>query len=297
MISESGPDGVFGPGQLKHERERDGQIMRLDAFSICHKYGIIIAIDDVSLSLESGEFVGILGPNGSGKTTLLRVLAGAIKPSGGNVLLDGEDIHKMRPKSVAGKIAVVPQNGHMPFPFSVFEMVMMGREPHMTRFSRESPRDVEIVSQAMAATGVAHLAGRSVLELSYGERQRVVVARALAQEPGILLLDEPTSHLDPGYRMEIMDVFKSLSSRRNIGVLAVLHDVNLASQYADRLIMLKQGRKVADGIPREVVTKEILESVYRVDAIVRAHPVVGCPQMILVPGFREGQGEDNSPEN
>lgn len=267
--------------------------MRLDAFSICHKYGIIVAIDNVSVSLASGEFVGVLGPNGSGKTTLLRVLSGAQKPSGGTVLLDGEDVHKMRPKSVAKKIAVVPQDGYIPFPFSVFETVMMGREPHMARFSRESPRDIHIVSQAMEVAGVAHLADRSVLDLSYGERQRVVVARALAQEPGILLLDEPTSHLDPGYRMEIMDVFKSLSRCKNIGVLAVLHDVNLASQYADRLIVLNQGKKVSDGIPGEVVTKEILESVYGVEAIVRTHPVVGCPQVMLVPGFRVGQGEDN----
>lgn len=266
--------------------------MRLDAFSICHRYDIITAVDSVSVSLESGEFIGILGPNGSGKTTLLRVLAGVLKPCAGAVLLDGEDIHKMPPKLVARKIAVVAQNGYIPFPFSVRDMVMMGREPHLGRFSRESRRDTDVISQAMTATGITHLAKRSVLDLSYGERQRVIIARALAQEPGILLLDEPTSHLDPGYRMEIMDIFKSLSRRKNIGVMAVLHDVNLASQYSDRLILLNHGRKVADGLPEEVVTKENMESVYGVDTVIQTHPVVGCPHVMLVPGSRaSGQVE------
>ena len=203
--------------------------MRLDALSVCYKYGIMKAVDTVSLSLESGEFVGILGPNGSGKTTLLRLLAGALKPSAGTIFLDTEDICAMLPKTIAQKIAVVPQNGSIPFPFSTFEIVLMGREPHIGRFSRESLRDRDIAFQAMEATGTTHLAKRSVLDLSYGERQRVVIARALAQEPCILLLDEPTSHLDPGYQVEIMDLFKSLSRRENIAVLAVLHDVNLAS--------------------------------------------------------------------
>jgi len=271
--------------------------VRLDAFSVCYNYDIITAVDNVSLSLESGEFVGILGPNGSGKTTLLRVLTGALKPWAGTVLLDGEEVHKMRPKLVAQKIAVVAQNGYIPFPFSVLEMVMMGREPHMARLSRESPQDMDIVFEAMEATGVTHLAERSVLDLSYGERQRVVIARALAQEPGILLLDEPTSHLDPGYRMEIMDIFKSLTRRKNIGVLAVLHDVNLASVYSDRLIMLNRGKKVAEGLPWEVVTKEIMKSVYGVRAVVRKHPVVGCPQVMLVPGFIDGRVEGESPKD
>jgi iron complex transport system ATP-binding protein len=258
--------------------------MKLEAFSISYDYGIIKAVDDVSVSLGSGEFVGILGPNGSGKTTLLRMLSGASKPQGGTVLLDGEDVHKMGPKAVAKKIAVVPQNGYIPFPFSVFEVVMMGREPHMKRFSGESPEDFRIVSNAMEVAGLTHLAQRSVLDLSYGERQRVIVARALAQEPGILLLDEPTSHLDPGYQIEIMDVFKSLAESRNIGVLAVLHDVNLASQYADRLIVLSKGKKVADGPPEEVITKELLENVYGIKAIIGTHPASGCPQVMLVPG-------------
>ncbi len=259
--------------------------MRLEAFSVCHKYGIIEAIDKVSVSLESGDFVGILGPNGSGKTTLLRLLAGALKPSMGTILLDSEDIGDMVPKVIAQKIAVVPQNGTIPFPFSVLEIVLMGREPHKGRFSRESPQDMDIVFQAMAATSTTHLAKRSVLELSYGEKQRVIIARALAQEPGILLLDEPTSHLDPGYQVEIMDLFKSLSRFENIAVLAVLHDVNLASQYCDRLVMLNHGRKVADGPPQEVVTEEILKKVYGVKAHITTHPVVGCPQVMLVPGF------------
>lgn len=260
--------------------------MRLDAFSIGHKYGIITAIDTLSLTVESGEFVGILGPNGSGKTTLLRILASALKPGSGTVLLDGEDISKMPCKAIARKIAVVPQNGYIPFHFSVLEIVLMGREPHMRRFAREDQQDMDIALLAMKSTGVIRFAGRSVLELSYGERQRVMIARALAQEPGILLADEPTSHLDPGYQVEIMDVLKSLSERENLAVLAVLHDVNLASLYCDRLILLDHGKIVAEGSPWEVVREEILESVYGVKTVVKPHPVIGCPQVMLVPGFR-----------
>ena len=267
--------------------------MRLDAFSICYKYDIIPAVDDVSISLGRGEFIGVLGPNGSGKTTLLRILAGTLEPCAGKVLLDNRSIRKMSPRSIAQRIAVVPQNGYIPFPFSVLEVVMMGREPHMRRFAGESRHDIDVVFQAMKITGITHLAKRSMFDLSFGERQRVIIARALAQEPGFLLLDEPTSHLDPGYQMGIMDIFKSLSRYENIGILVISHDVNLASQYGDRLVMLNKGKKVADGSPWEILTEEILEEVYKVKAVIKNHPVIDCPQVMLVPGFDEGSAKSN----
>ncbi len=249
-------------------------------------YGIITALDGASLSVSGGEIVGVLGPNGSGKTTLLRAMAGGLQPASGRVTLDGRDIRTMRPKAVARRIAVVAQNGYTPFSFSVKDIVLMGRWPHLGRFAVETQRDMDVVALAMEATNVAHLAMRPITELSYGERQRVMVARALAQEPGVLLLDEPTSHLDPRHQVEIMDLVWGLSRRDGLAVVAVLHDVNLASQYCDRIVMLKGGRTVAAGVPGEVITAETIEDVYGVSARVQPHPVNGRPQVLLVPGGR-----------
>lgn len=264
--------------------------MQLDVFSIRCAYGIIVALDDVSLSVESGELVGVLGPNGSGKSTLLRAIAGTVRPVRGKVTLDGRDVREMGAKAVARNLAVVPQNGSVPFSFSVRDIVLMGRAPHLGRFSSEGPRDIEIACQAMEATNVLQFASRSITELSYGERQRVMVARALAQEPRILLLDEPTSHLDPKYQVDIMDLVWSLSRRNGLAVVAVLHDVNLASQYCDRIVMLYKGRLVAVGMPKEIVTPECIENVYGVRAAVGRHPVNGSPQVVLVPGRDNRKG-------
>ncbi len=261
--------------------------MRLEVFSVTCTYGIMVALDGVSLSVESGEMVGVLGPNGSGKTTLLRAITGAVRPARGKVTIDGRDVREMGARAVARKAAVVPQNGHIPFSFSVRDIVLMGRAPHLGRFSSEGPRDVEAATRAMEAAEVLHLASRPVTELSYGERQRVMVARALAQEPRLLLLDEPTSHLDPRHQVGIMDLVWSRCRKDGLAALAVLHDVNLASQYCDTIVMLSEGRRVAAGPPEEVITSEWVERVYGVRAVVGRHPVNGSPQAALVPG-REG---------
>ncbi|MCR4403549.1 MAG: ABC transporter ATP-binding protein [Firmicutes bacterium] len=255
--------------------------MRLEVFSVSCVYGIITALDQVSVSVCGGEFVGVLGPNGSGKTTLIRAMAGALRPSRGRVTLDGRDIHTMSAKAVARQLAVVPQDGYTPFSFSVRDIVLMGRWAHLGRFSGVTAGDVEAAVRAMEATRVAHLAGRPITQLSYGERQRVMVARALAQEPRILLLDEPTSHLDPRHQVEVMDLVWGLSRREGLGVAAVLHDVNLAAQYCDRIVMLKDGRLVASGTPREVVAARVIEEVYGVPCCVTSHPVNGRPQVLL----------------
>ncbi|MGE5587212.1 MAG: ABC transporter ATP-binding protein [Clostridia bacterium] len=259
--------------------------MRLDVFSIRCVYGIITALDGISLSVSGGELVGVLGPNGSGKTTLIRAMAGALRPVSGKVALDGQDIRTMSARAVARRLAVVPQGGYTPFSFSVRDIVLMGRWAHLGRFSGVTERDVEAAVRAMEATRVAHLAARPITELSYGERQRVMVARALAQEPQILLLDEPTSHLDPRHQVEIMDLVWSLSRREGLGVAAVLHDVNLAAQYCDRIVMLKGGRLAASGTPGEVVTARAIGEVYGVRSYVTPHPVNGRPQVVLVSGL------------
>ncbi|MBC7082076.1 MAG: heme ABC transporter ATP-binding protein [Firmicutes bacterium] len=264
--------------------------MRLDVFSIRCMYGIITALDGVSLSVSGGELVGVLGPNGSGKTTLLRARAGALRPISGKVTLDGRDIHRMSARAVARRLAVVPQNGYTPFSFSVKDIVLMGRWAHLGRFAGETRRDIEAAARAMEATQVAHLAMRPITELSYGERQRVMVARALAQEPRILLLDEPTSHLDPRHQVEIMDLVWSLSRQDGLGVVAVLHDVNLAAQYCDRIVMLKGGRLAASGTPGEVITAQVIEEVYGVRSCVGPHPVSGRPQVALVSGLALSMG-------
>lgn len=256
--------------------------VRLDVFSIRCTYGIIIALDDVSVSVRGGEFLGVMGPNGSGKSTLLRAMAGAIRPERGRVTLDGRDIRQMRSKAVARTIAVVPQDGQIPFAFSVREVVLMGRSPHLGRFESEDARDFEAAARAMEAADVAGMASRPVTELSSGERQRVMLARALAQEPRVLLLDEPTSHLDPRYQVGMMDLLWALCRRDGLAVVAVLHDVNLASQYCDRMVMLAAGRKVGAGPPEEVLTSETMERVFGVRAAISRHPVNGSPQAALI---------------
>lgn len=263
--------------------------MRLDVFAIRCMYGIITALDGVSLSVSGGEVVGVLGPNGSGKTTLLRAMAGALRPTSGAVTLDGQDIRRMGAKAVARRVAVVPQSGYTPFSFGVKDIVLMGRWPHLRRFGGETRRDVEVAARAMEATNVGHLAARPITEVSYGERQRVMVARALAQEPQALLLDEPTSHLDPKHQVEIMDLVWGLSRKEGLGVVAVLHDVNLAAQYCDRIVMLKDGYLVASGTPGEVVTPQVIQDVYGVRSCVGPHPVSGRPQAVLVSGLAPGE--------
>lgn len=237
-------------------------------------------LSGVTVEIAGGEFVGIVGPNGSGKTTLLRSVARALKPSGGAVLIDGRDVFSIPPKELAREMGVVPQETVPAFEFSALEIVLMGRAPHLRRFQAEGDKDIAITEESMRRTGTLELADRPFAALSGGERQRVVIARALAQEPRIILLDEPTSHLDINYQFEIMGLVKRLNREQGITVLTVLHDLNLAAQYCDRLFMLSKGKIRTAGTPADVLTAGNVKTVYGVDVWVRKHPTSGRPYVI-----------------
>ncbi|MEN6355755.1 MAG: heme ABC transporter ATP-binding protein [Armatimonadota bacterium] len=237
-------------------------------------------LNGVSLELADSEFVGIIGPNGSGKTTLLRTISRALAPQSGLVQIDGKDVYKIPAREYARKVAVVPQETMVAFDFTVMEVALMGRSPRLGRFAVESSRDEAIALDALRRTGTDHLKDRPINALSGGERQRVMMARALAQEPEVLLLDEPTSHLDISFQFEIMDLVKGLNRDRGLTVLAVLHDLNLAGSYCDRLVIIGQGCVQASGSPEEVITSENIRRVYGAEVWVRRHPTTRRPYVI-----------------
>jgi iron complex transport system ATP-binding protein len=237
------------------------------------RYGSVKILEDVNLSVKGGDFVGILGPNGSGKTTLLKSISRILKPYKGTILLNETDIYSLKNVDVAKQLAVVPQDTSISFNFSALSIVLMGRNPHMKRFQMESEKDMAVARKVMNLTNIWHLAERPINELSGGEKQRVIIARALAQEPKILLLDEPLTHLDIMNQLEIMDLVKDLCVKEKLIVLAVFHDFNLAARYCKSAIMLKDSRIFAAGNLTEVLTSENIKSVFNVDAIVQKHLV------------------------
>ncbi|MEM3881652.1 MAG: ABC transporter ATP-binding protein, partial [Candidatus Bathyarchaeia archaeon] len=237
------------------------------------RYGSVKVLENVSFSVKEGDFVGILGPNGSGKTTLLKSISRTLKPYRGTILLNEADIYSLKSVDVARQLAVVPQDSSIGFNFAALDVVLMGRNPHLSRFQMESSKDLAIAKKAMLLTNTWQFAERPINELSGGERQRVIIARALAQEPKILLLDEPLTHLDIINQLEIMDLVKSLCVNEKLIVLAVFHDLNLAARYCTSAIMLKKGKIFAAGSLDEVLTSENIKSVFDVDAIVKRHLV------------------------
>jgi cobalamin transport system ATP-binding protein len=246
------------------------------------RYGSTKILENVSLSVKEGDFVGILGPNGSGKTTLLKSVSRTLKPYKGAIFLDKADIYSMKSVDLAKQMAVVPQESNIGFSFSALDIVLMGRNPHMQRFQMESEKDMAIVKRAMLRTNTWQLADRPINELSGGEKQRVVIARALAQEPKILLLDEPLTHLDMINQLEIMDLVKELTVKENIIVLAVIHDLNLAARYCTTALLLKGAKVFAAGTLDEVLTSENIKTVFRVDAIVKKSLVTNSLYVTLL---------------
>lgn len=246
-------------------------------------------IEDLSCEVRAGEVLGIVGPNGSGKSSLLKLLAGLLRPNAGEIRLGSQSIGLIDPQLLARSIAVVPQEYVQVFPFSVAETVLMGRFPHRREswwgmgIGDESDHDLRQAYQAMAETDVLALAGRLVSDLSGGERQRVMIARALAQEPTILLLDEPMAFLDINHQIEMCALISRLQRERQLTVVLVSHDLNVASQACDRVMMLKEGRIVRIGSPMETITPESLRAVYGCDVVVDAHPVSGRPR-VTMPG-------------
>ena len=236
-------------------------------------------LDDVTFEVKSGEFLGVLGPNGSGKTTLLSCISNVLSPRG-TVLIDGRNAKELNKKEIAKKIGFVPQTSNIDFEFIVSELVLMGRTPHMGRFKSESTHDFEIIEKAMKLTNIQHLSERTFDELSGGEKQRVIIARAFAQEPKILLLDEPTVHLDISCQLEILNLVKYLCEQERIIVISVFHDLNLASQYSDKLILLNRGRIFSAGFPDRVLTSENIRRIYQIEAIIKRHPITNVPYVI-----------------
>lgn len=246
-------------------------------------YGITDVLRDVSLVVRSGEVVGLVGPNGCGKTTLVRVASRALRPTTGSVRVAGHDPYEISSKEASRLVAVVPQDVIPAFPFDVLEFVLMGRAPYLSRWTGGGPADWATAREAMEAVGVQHLADRPMDELSGGERRRAVLAQALAQDAPVLLLDEPTTHLDIRHVVELHQVIRRLADERGVAVLAVLHDLTLAAALSDRLVAMTGGQIAAEGQPEEVVTRSLLRSVYGVNADVEASPATGRPAVILGP--------------
>ena len=253
----------------------------LEALAISVAYSDHAVLRDVSLSLSRGQFVGLVGPNGSGKSTVVRALSRVLPPTRGQVLLDSVDIYRMAARELARRLAVVSQDNSVGFDFLVREVVMMGRAPHLSRFGIEHARDYAIAEECMELTHVSVLADRPITALSGGERQRCMIARALAQGPEALLLDEPTAHLDINHQIEILDLARKLTAQRGLATLVVLHDLNLASQYCDRLLLLHEGRPYRTGPPKEVLTVEHLRVTYGCEVLIDAHPATGTPRITL----------------
>ena len=250
--------------------------MSLRATNLSFAYrGGALALDDVSLSVTRGSIVGLIGPNGSGKTTLVRLLNGTLAPSRGSVTLDGVPLTTLRRRDLARRIAVVPQDTHVTFDFSALEIVLMGRYAHLGAFALEGPDDVSIARKALAATGTAALETRQFATLSGGEKQRVVIASALAQSSDILLLDEPTTALDLGFQFEIASLLVRLNREHGTTMVMSTHDLNLAATLCTELVLVKGGRVLANGPTADVLTPSNIRDLYDVDADVAFHQRAG----------------------
>lgn len=240
-------------------------------------------VTDASLKVREKEFVGLLGPNGSGKTTLLKSIYRVLKPASGVVLMDGTDMKAMTYRESARRMGVVSQFNNLSFDFTAMEMVLMGRSPHKRALDRDTEEDYRIAEDALRRVDMLAFRDRSFLTLSGGEKQRIILARALAQQVEMLILDEPTNHLDIKYQIQIMDVVKSLG----VGVLAALHDLNLTLMYCTYVYVLKEGQIVAHGPTEEVVTEKLIEDVYEVNCSVARNPVSGKLNVTFFPGYKE----------
>lgn len=232
-------------------------------------------LSGLSFDIASGETLGVIGPNSAGKTTLIRLLTKVLEPAGGEIVLAGRTLRSLTRWELAREVAVVPQEAPPAFPYTVEQLVLMGRYPHAPGRFFEGPEDLAVAREAMAATGVLDLALIPLDDLSGGERQRAIIARALAQEPRLLILDEPTAHLDLRYQAEIVRLLRRLSRQRGVTVLFVSHDLNLAAELSDRLFLLAQGRIAAVGTPEQVFDASRLEAVYGCPVTVEKNPASG----------------------
>lgn len=241
-------------------------------------------VRDISLEVNEGGMLGLIGPNGSGKTTLLRLATRILQPRAGSVLFQGNDIRSIPLKEFCRSVAFVAQDIDVNFSFTVMEIVLMGRIPHLGRLQSETKKDIQIAEGALAETDVLRLKDKMIDELSAGERQRVMIARALAQQPKLLFLDEPTSHLDIGHQVQVLDLLKRLNRARNLTIVMIQHDLNLAAGYCSHIALLSSGSLYKYGTPEEVLTYRDIEAVYRTVVLVNENPATKKPNILLVPG-------------
>jgi cobalamin transport system ATP-binding protein len=269
-------------------------VVLLEVNGITFGYERELLLYDVHVQVRKGEMVGLLGPNGSGKTTLLRLVSGVLRPQRGKVILDGHDLQDWGRRGIAQRIAVVPQELHMPFAFTVEQMVSLGRTPYVNLLGSRSSQDASIIQDAMRAADITSLAGRIFNELSGGERQRVMVAMALAQQPKLLLLDEPTAHLDIKYQIDILELVQRLNHERGVTVIAAMHDLNLAARYFPRLLLFQRG-VVADAGPAEVLEPHLLKRVYGID--VQVGILRGAEHLSVLPPGSKVAGDEREEES
>jgi iron complex transport system ATP-binding protein len=269
---------------------------KLEIQNIALSYNHLPVVKDLSFSIAAGEVVGLTGPNGCGKTSIIKALSRTLTLRAGKITLDGQELQKIPRGSMAKMIGVVPQNPALPDTFTVSEVVLLGRNPHLGLLRGESSRDRAISWWAMERTGIAGLAERRLGELSGGERQRVTIARVLAQEPQAIFLDEPTANLDISHEVAILDLIKGLCREKNLAVLIALHDLNLAAQYCDRLLLMQKGQIYASGTPREVITAANIKDVYGAESLVYPHPQNNLP-VVLVSSSRNIPPVENKKDN
>jgi iron complex transport system ATP-binding protein len=246
-------------------------------------------IRGIDMALHRGELVGLIGPNGSGKTTLLRCLGRVLNPQAGRIFWGGRPFSAYSRRETARRIALVSQETSVVFAPSVLEAVLMGRHPYLKRFQFEGTKDLLLARKAMAWTDVAHLQGRRLTELSSGERQRVYMARALCQEPELLLLDEPTAFLDIQHQVGIMDLIYRLNAEQGLTILIASHDINLMAQYCRRILLIREGRLEGEGTPEAVIRKETIGRVFATEVLVDENPLTRTPRITLM-GERERNG-------
>jgi iron complex transport system ATP-binding protein len=258
----------------------DSQPKVLNTQGLSYAYKKKTVLHDVTFELQAGEVLGVVGPNGAGKSTLIKLLTRVLEPSSGSITLNKKDIREFSRLELARHLAVVPQSSDLPSDYHVFDLVMMGRTPHLGFLSRESKEDTNLIERVMQRTDTWMFKNRFARELSGGERQRVVLARALAQEPRFLLLDEPTNHLDLKYQVEVLSLVKQ-EVARGLGALVVLHDLNLAARLCDRLLVLSEGHIAAQGNPGDILKKELLERIYqtKVDVSIQQGLLVILPDL------------------
>lgn len=253
--------------------------MKVHVEGVTWRVGNQTIVNDVTLEVQHSEFIGLIGPNGSGKSSLLRTIYRVIKPNAGLISLDDYNVWELDPREAARRTAVVAQEQPSEFDFSVYEIVMMGRNPHKGTFDQDTEADFQIVEDALTRVDMLHFARRNYQTLSGGEKQRVLIARALAQQAQFLVLDEPTNHLDIRYQLEILELVKNLE----VTSLTALHDLNLAALYCDRIYALNHGQIVAAGTPETVLTPDLIANIYGVQTLIQRHPATNKLHIIYFP--------------